>query len=965
MHPSTILDPEILISLPEHRVFFQTDAEGVLVCWNPLFAQFLGIPEQKLTRCLFADLVEEEEQEKTRLLLQSALQGQPETGYAAFQTPAGRKLAQLTVVPMMQDGRPSGCFGFIHDATSRVEKTRRLFESEQKFQALLHNKSACVKIIDQYGRLLEINKSGVEYLEAGSDEELLGKDILWHIHPEDRLAFLDHHRKVLSGYSCALEFRIRGLRGTERWMSSSMVPLQDREGTIYASLSVTQDITGRRAEQALLRISNERYQFVSQATSDVLWDWNLETNEIYINKAFTRVLGHEPGEDSPGAIWLRYLHPEDRARVVSRQNAAIVDPSVEYWHDQYRFLKPDGNTVYLEDRAVIMRDESGRAVRMVGAVHDVTPQKEIQLRLQGEKRRFRAMVQSGLDVVVLLDQHFVIRYVSPNAFAISGYEPDDVMGVLGFDAIHPDDFVRVLTEGQSIMRQSQVMLSPFRYRIKNGSYRWLEAVLSNYLEDADINSIVINLRDITERKHTEDELRRLSLVAENTTNCVIITNAAQQITWINKAFTNCYGYTLEEAQGKTPGELLTGPETDSLTLRRNEKELALGGPARFEIFNYAKDGSGHWMDVQIQPIVDDAGRLVQYFALHNNITGRKQIEEAVRLSEEKYKLLFYQSPVPKWIVSKEDGRFVEVNDAAIGLYGYSREEFLSMTFEDIRTAGKDAQAVRINDLLSGAVQQTTTRHYTLSGEEICVELTAHGIYLDSGYHVMIIASDITEKLTLEQQVLAEQIRVQKEIAKAILNTQEKERSEIGKELHDNVNQLLTTTKLYIENIRYYPAQAETYVEKSAVLLQRAITEIRNLSKALVTPVIYDIGFRATLEELMDQYRALRLFELTFEFTVAEERIEKGLRLTIYRLLQEQLNNIAKHSRASTVLVQVQEMEGLLNICVTDDGIGFDPHAKKAGLGLSNMKNRIGVFQGDMHLITAENKGCALCIYFPF
>ncbi|RYY87053.1 MAG: PAS domain S-box protein [Chitinophagaceae bacterium] len=717
-------DPETLISLPRQRIFFQADTHGCIVACNDLMAQFLGSSEAGLSGVFFPELALPSERQGALNLLEDALKGQPNTGYIAFYTPSGRKLAQTTLVPHFQNGQPAGAFGFLHDATDRIEKTRRLIESERQYKDLY-----------------------------------------------------------------------------------------------------------------------ERYQFVSQATSDVLWDWNLQTNAIYINNSFTRVLGFDIPETDVNDVWRKNLHPDDRERVIQCQQAALADDRQSFWEDQYRFVRPDGSVMYLNDRAVIIRDASGKPLRMIGAVHDVTSQKESELLLQRGERRFRAMVQSGLDVVILLDRNFVIRYVSPNAFILSGYAADEVMGVLGFEGIHPADYAGVIEKGIRITTVPKVLLPPFRYRLKDGSYSWVEATLSNHLADPDIDAIVINMRDITQRMETE---------------------------------------------------------------------------------------------------------------------------EAILLSEEKYRLLFYQSPEPKWIFRREDLRFVEVNDAALEHYGYTREEFLAMTVIDLQPPGERERVLRMltGDFMPAGRMQNISQHMTKDGSIISVELTTHGIYLASGYHVLVNANDVTEKLALEQKVLEEKITAQKAIARTIINTQEKERSEIGKELHDNVNQILTTAKLYIENIGYYPDQQETYVSKSAALLQRAITEIRNLSKALVTPVLYDIGLRATIEELIEQYRALQLFVVNFSFDAKEEKVENGLQLTIYRILQEQLNNITKHAQASKVSVEVSATDTSIRICIADDGVGFDPQQKRSGLGLNNMRNRIDVFKGEMHIRTAENAGCSICITFP-
>jgi PAS domain S-box-containing protein len=589
----------------------------------------------------------------------------------------------------------------------------------------------------------------------------------------------------------------------------------------------------------------ERFEFVMQATSDVIWDWNLATRDLYINPSFTRILGYALGEDAmPHQLWYEHLHPADKDRVINNQLQALRDPAVTYWEDTYAFYRANGTMAILRDRAIIMRDEDGKALRMIGAAQDITRQREAEQRIERNERRFRAMVQSGLDVVLLLDRNFSIQYISPNAFLLSGYTPDDLQGLLALDPIHPEDVAAIFSNGLQLLTRKKVVLPLFRYLMKDGTYRWMEATLTNHLDDSSIGAIIVNVRDITERKESE---------------------------------------------------------------------------------------------------------------------------EAVRLSEERYKLLFYQSPVPKWIYRHEDMRFVDVNDAALLHYGYSRDEFLAMTVLDIRPARETARFQNLAARLGDQKERRNSaawKHVKKNGQEIDVEVTTHGLDLPSGFHIIAEATDVTQKMELEQRLIEEKVTAQKEIAKAIINTQEKERSEIGKELHDNVNQLLTTTKLYIENIRYFPAQQDTFIDKSAALVQRAITEIRSLSRALVTPTIYDIGFKATLDELIEHYLSLEVFDIQFLFDAEEERIDRGMKLTIYRILQELLNNIVKYAGAKSVAIAIRQDDCRLNVSVSDDGAGFDPCLVRVGLGLNNIKNRAEVFKGIVKIQAAPGAGCTVAISFP-
>lgn len=357
---------------------------------------------------------------------------------------------------------------------------------------------------------------------------------------------------------------------------------------------------------------------------------------------------------------------------------------------------------------------------------------------------------------------------------------------------------------------------------------------------------------------------------------------------------------------------------------------------------------------------------VQIMGTVQDITQQKETETLLRLSEQKYKLLFNQSFIPKLIFHADTYRFVEVNDAALKLYGYSREELLNLTIIDLRPPeDRPALCDAINKYRNQRESVFTSihRHMKKNGELFFVQIEATIIELPSGVHSLVIANDMTEKLQMQQRIISEKVMAQKEVAKAIIQTQEKERQEIGKELHDNVNQILTTIKLYIENIRNYPDHQAAFIDKSVTLTQRAINEIRFLSKQLVTPVINDLNFKAAIIEMMDHYQSLNLFRINYTFEIDEELLDKDIQLTIYRIIQEQLNNIVKHAKASIVTIAVENQE-MLTVSIKDNGIGFDTANIANGMGLNNIKNRAEVYKGNVNLNSTLGEGCHLTITFP-
>lgn len=223
--------------------------------------------------------------------------------------------------------------------------------------------------------------------------------------------------------------------------------------------------------------------------------------------------------------------------------------------------------------------------------------------------------------------------------------------------------------------------------------------------------------------------------------------------------------------------------------------------------------------------------------------------------------------------------------------------------------------------------------------------------------------DVTENQRLQKELTMVQVRQQQRVTQAVLEAQEKERSAIGGELHDGINQVLATAKLYVENIRYFPDQKEAFIDKSSSLLQRSIEEIRLLSRALVTPVISDGGFTETLQELMDSYRELRQFEMEACIDLKEAAVDKGLKLALYRILQELFNNAVKYARASIITVGIRMHQQRLTLEFGDNGVGFNPSQQKAGLGLRNIRNRAAAYRGTVHINTAEGQGCRTKISF--
>jgi len=228
----------------------------------------------------------------------------------------------------------------------------------------------------------------------------------------------------------------------------------------------------------------------------------------------------------------------------------------------------------------------------------------------------------------------------------------------------------------------------------------------------------------------------------------------------------------------------------------------------------------------------------------------------------------------------------------------------------------------------------------------------------------LIASE-KEKHRLKDQISKQKILKQKEITRATIKAQEKERFELGRELHDNVNQILSTSKLFIENSLHNPDRQEEMLNRGKNLINSCIEELRKLSRFLAPPSLGDLTLRESIEEIAEEYNQVD-GKRTIEYAMVdlnEDSLSEDLKISIYRIIQEQLNNIRKHARASKVQILVEHGNNNISLFIEDNGCGFDIHSKRKGHGITNIINRAETFNGGVEIVSSSGRGCTVHVNF--
>lgn len=446
-------------------------------------------------------------------------------------------------------------------------------------------------------------------------------------------------------------------------------------------------------------------------------------------------------------------------------------------------------------------------------------------------------------------------------------------------------------------------------------------------------------------------------------------SAGKFLRW-NKRLETISGYTHQEISRMKPTDFFSDTEKAYITSRiqvafeqgMSDAESALATRSGQEIPHYFN------------------ARLIAYegvpalIGMGIDITERIRAEEKTRLSNERYILATRATndAVWDWDVRLSSPLWGE------GLYsqfGYQPSEAVkdNKFWETrIHPADQDRVTKSIAEFIRSRSEGVWSEEYRFrkaNSEYAIVVDRGFLVFSDDGMVKRVVGSmqDVTEKKKLEQKLLQQELNKQKIVAKAMIDAQENERAEIGKELHDNVNQILSTSKLYLELYKGNHAEGANLLDLCLLNISHAIHEIRNISRALVPSTIVDLGLPDSIQDLLETIRLTGSIHVEFHaMDWYDDVTSKEQKLMLFRIVQEQVNNVMKHAQAKNLVIRLSlnEAANMINLSIADDGKGFDPDNTNKGLGLSNMMSRTDLFGGKISIVSSPGKGCKISVEIP-
>ncbi|MDD5370742.1 MAG: PAS domain S-box protein [Anaerolineaceae bacterium] len=531
----------------------------------------------------------------------------------------------------------------------------------------------------------------------------------------------------------------------------------------------------------------------------------------------------------------------------------------------------------------------------------------------------------------------------------------------------------------------------------------------NQLSQADYAKIALDLKTLTadtsrffednpqiaERIHLETEMRKLSLAVEQSPVSIVITDTQGTIEYVNPQFCALTGYSIEEARGQNPKILKSGLSPAD-QYKQLWKTITSGEIWRGEFCNKKKNGDLYWESAQISPVINEFGVITGFIAIKEDITIRKQVESALRASEERSRQLAdiarinlekLESVIDSMnelvMLFDPQGELVRINPAGLALYGFGTDvktriaELVQDTVEICYPDGKPVppqesdlfRAMRGEHVVN--VERVVRRKDT---EKQWTGLFSARPILDSHGEPMIIlvtGVDVTNLRNTQREYIAAQAWM--DVQHQLIGQRELERLQIARDLHDGPVQELTAATFALRGILMEGCSPQLAQELEALqaTLQDQINELRAYAGELRPPTLTKFGLAKAIQSHIDTFQDKHTrLQILFNCAQGGENLPEENALALFRVYQESMSNILKHAHATVVSIGLHEKDQKVILTIQDNGTGFElPQewltlARNGHLGLVGMRERVEAIGGEISITSFPGNGATIQVEVP-
>jgi PAS domain S-box-containing protein len=954
------LSEEKYHSLIEHAsdAIFVSDSALNIIEVNSLACQNLGYSREEMLTMKATDLLHFAPNDPP-LQIHRLLAGETTVLRRNGKRKDGTLIPIELTARMMPDGR---FLGIARDIRERIKSEDELRANEAKYRSVVENIHEALLIDDVAGNLVYANKefSNIFGYTQNELKNLTLKDITA---PESYAEIMKKHHDRINGIRVPAEYVYKGIRkdGTEIWMDARVSAITEN-GKIIGTQSLERDITERKKAEEQINESEEKFRTIVKNTSDGFVLYDMESKRVLeTNSAYEKMLGYT-GEEMK-KLTLYDIVSHDKSSIDKYNDRISRKKFVAIGERKHR--RKDGTIVNV-DVTVNLLSISGREVMSV-MVRDISERLEKDRQLKRSEENYRSLIEHASDGIFITDLNEHFLDANSSACELAGYSKDELLSMVVDDLviIKPGDTPSRMDEIRSGIR----IIQERNIRRKDGSMIPVE-VTAKILPDKRILSIV---RDVTERKKNEKKLaeseNRLRTIIQTEPECIKLLGPNCELLEMNPAgLAMIEADNIEQVINHSVLDLIDEQHRDAYARLASDVFNGKSGTLEFEITGLK--GTHRWLETHSVPMKNVDGKIISLLAITHDITERKKTEEKIRKSEEQYRDLV--DNISDLICTHDlDGKILSVNSAAENLSGYTLHPDRDLNVKELLAADNDDEFNRyIDTIKKNGHAQGLMKVRTRSGEirfweyNNSLKTSAASTPVVRGY-----ARDITESKKAKEEIVKmnEQLR---NLAGHLQNIREEERKKIAREIHDELGQQLTVIKMNLHSLlKKNKIQDSEFTQKAAAIsdyINQSIDTVRKISSELRPVILDDFGIADALQMHSKEFSSRT--GIACEISVEGNEIvsDTNARTQIFRIYQEALTNVARHSKASKVSSTLKTEHGIIKILINDNGRGFNPEiiAEKKSLGLIMMRERAIGIGGTLEIKSAPGKGTSVIFSVP-
>jgi len=743
---------------------------------------------------------------------------------------------------------------------------------------------------------------------------------------------------------------------------------EERYFNIYGT-----DITEKKQSGIIAKENFERLNNFLESTDDayyIVYQKNKTKN--YFTSRWPLFFGFNP---KLGNIW-----KQKRECVIDEHKKLYDEALLEFQSTgnlnlKYKIKnKISGHTRWIFEEARIKIDDQLNDEIISGRITDISTSENFKSLVNETEERFRLITESMPVMIWVSDEENRVTYTNQASRDFYGFDLKQLKGQHEFvEIVHPDYRKIAINDWRTHLDAKKKCEMQYLAKNKEGVYKWVyEIAVPRFTNQNNFLGYIGCTFDITNERNTyyqlEEEKKKFELISNKSADIIFLINKEGIVEYVSSSIKRILGRKENDIIGTSFYNLIDG----NSTLREidfSSKDQSNNRVLSFRMLEYS--GDARWVEAVYSNFNEDELGGEKILIHVRDINEQYVAQNMLIENEARYRRLFSNMNLGIVEVDTEE-KILYVNRSFERISGYEEYELI----------GKNASEVFIKDEDSHAINLQENRNRIL-GKEGLYEIKV--FKKDGNIATWVISGaptfdmkgkvrgsigihwDVTEIRALENKLLFDSVKKEKELMEAKLQAEEEQREMIGRDLHDGVGQMLAYLSLYFNVLKEKSLINHQDIDKAQSTLKSTIDEVRRLSRNLAPPAIKDLGFREAVIELINSYSIIT--KPKFQLIIYKGKDPLHLlhehKLMLFRVIQELSSNTFKHAKAESVFINIEYSSEFLELRYIDDGIGFDINHSKKGVGLKSIFSRLEFYGGKINFITEPGKGIEVIIKLPY